>query len=68
MRYSVVFGYANQGVECDIEPTFCTNSYCSHPCNTCGFTFEHAKNMVLTHYSEKLKRLESMNEEDWINC
>ena len=65
MKYSVVHG--RSGAECDLESTFCTNSFCSHPCEDCGFTFDEAKAYVLDYYESKTQRLVLMTEEDWSN-
>ena len=64
MRYHVVYG---RDLECDLEPTFCTNSFCNHPCNSCGFAFDEAKEYVIKHYKDKIDRLSLMNEDDWSN-
>lgn len=65
MKYLVTYG--QQGIECDVESTFCTNSFCDHPCESCGFTFDEAKAFVLEYYETKVNRLKLLNEDDWSN-
>ena len=65
MMYSIVTGC--DGVECGLESTFCTNPFCDHPCNSCGFTFDEAKIYVIKHYKDKIDRLSLMSEDDWSN-
>lgn len=64
MRYSIVYG---RNLECDLEPTFCANQWCNHPCENCGFSFEDAKSQVLHYYETKLKTLTEMKEDNWSN-
>lgn len=64
MRYMIVYG---NSLECSLEPTFCTNSFCKHPCDECGFSFDEAKIQVLHYYETKLKTLKELEEDNWSN-
>lgn len=47
-----------------VEPYYCDNYWCSGIDCDCGLSFEEAKEMVVSHYENRLEWAKSLKEED----